>query len=213
MSRRLLLVAVLTLGASTLVAVPAAGSSLRTGSSFYVVEPDPRMCPSPLCGGYWVSLANHASTRCADGMLRARCYAARAEDAVGIPVSAIPDQALVRGRLEPDRDDLGLLVVARLFEPAGKAKPTGRYFRLVDTGIRCVREPCFSMRASLLNSSTSTLISGVVLSTLGHQRNLEERVLAELGARNGVLVRGRVVVNPIGGRELHASRFYLRSAS
>jgi hypothetical protein len=203
----------LVVAVAAFVANLAAGSPASAGSSFYVVEPDPRMCPSPLCGGYWVSLANHARTRCADGMLHPRCYAARAADTVGAPVSAIPDQALVRGRLEPDRDDLGLLVVARLFEPAGKAKPTGRYFRLVDTGIRCVREPCFSMRASLLNSSTSTLISGVVLSTLGHQRNLEERVLAELGARNGVLVRGRVVVNPIGGRELHASRFYLRSAS
>jgi len=203
----------LVVAVAAFVANLAAGSPASVGSSFYVVEPDPRMCPSPLCGGYWVSLANHARTRCADGMLRPRCYAARAANTVGAPVSAIFDQALVRGRLEPDRDDLGLLVVARVFEPAGKAKPTGRYFRLVDTGIRCVREPCFSMRASLLNSSTSTLISGVVLSTLGHQRNLEERVLAELGARNGVLVRGRVVVNPIGGRELHASRFYLRSAS
>lgn len=202
----------LALVAQLALAGPGEGGASATDASFYVVRQDPRLCPSPLCGGYWVSLANHASTRCADGTLRPRCYAARAEDTVGVPVSALPDQALVRGRLEPGRDDLGLLVLARLLEPTGKAKPAGRYYRLVDTGIRCVRAPCFSMRASLLNRSTRASISGLVLNTLGQQHDLEERVLGELATRNGVLVRGRVFVNPIGGRELHASRFYLRSA-
>jgi hypothetical protein len=39
-----------------------------------VVEPDLRKCVTPLCGGYWVALANHARTVCHDGALRPRCY-------------------------------------------------------------------------------------------------------------------------------------------
>jgi hypothetical protein len=201
---------------AALAALPAAARPPGVGSSFYVVDPDPRMCPSPLCGGYWVALANHRRTRCSDGALRARCYVARAVDERRHPLArAIPAGSLARAGVEPWRfeglGELGMLVVARAFEPVGGAKPTGHYYRLVDTRIRCIREPCFSMRAAALNGSSRSPISGLVLSTLGEQRDLEERVLTELGTRNGVLVRGRIVVNPSGGRELHAARFYLRS--
>src|SRR5262245_50979707 len=42
--------------------------------SYFTIAPDPRLCPSPLCGGYWVSRVNHASTACADGTLAPTCY-------------------------------------------------------------------------------------------------------------------------------------------
>ena len=44
----------------------------------FLVEHDPRLCPSPACGGYWVALANGVRTRCGDGTREKRCYDARA---------------------------------------------------------------------------------------------------------------------------------------
>ena len=50
----------------------ALGAAAATAGAGRAVRrrPDPRMCPSPRCGGYWVALANRARTRCSDGVLR-----------------------------------------------------------------------------------------------------------------------------------------------
>ncbi len=186
------------------------------GTAVYTVRVDQRLCPSPLCGGYWVALANSARTRCADGTARASCYVAKTvnEDRHP-PEGSVPDGALVRGDLDTFEFDgagkLGALVVATVYTPEGKGSESGRYYRLVDTGSRCVRAPCFSTRASRLNSANKTTISGLVLTTLRYDEELEERVLAALATRNGVLARGRIRPTPDGGRVFHASRFYLRS--
>ena len=194
----------------------SAPSQPPVGTALYSVRVDPRLCPSPLCGGYWVALANTARTRCADGTARARCYVARAVGEDRHPLDAsVPDGALVRGDLDTFDFDgvgvLGVLAVASVHAPKGKAPESGRYYRLVDTGIRCVRAPCFSTRASRRNRMGKTAISGLVLTTLRYDEQLEKRVLAALATRNGVLARGRIRPTPDGGRVFHASRFYLRS--
>ena len=195
----------------------SAPSQPPVGTAIYSVRVDPRLCPSPLCGGYWVALANAARTHCADGTARARCYVARAVDKDRHPLdTSVPDGGLVRGELDTFEFDgvgLGVLVAAIVHAPQGKAPESGRYYRLVDTGIRCVRAPCFSTRASRLNSARKTTISGLVLTTLRYDEELEKRVLAGLATRNGVLARGRIRPTPDGGRVFHASRFYLRSQS
>src|SRR5438093_4560982 len=47
-----------------------------SGSAVYQVRPDPRLCPSPLCGGAFASLVNLAHTPCIDGSEREACYVA-----------------------------------------------------------------------------------------------------------------------------------------
>ena len=54
----------------SLFAGSRADASRRRARRCYIVRADPRLCPSPLCGGYWVALANGARTRCADGVAR-----------------------------------------------------------------------------------------------------------------------------------------------
>lgn len=180
----------------------------------YVAQQDPRLCPSPLCGGYWVQLANRARTRCSDGALRARCYAARAVDEERQPLgTAVPQGALVRADLEPWRfeglGELGALVVARAFTPVGGEASSGRYFRVVDRGIRCVRAPCFSLRASVLNGDERIALSGIGLSAA--PVGTRERIEVALGTKDGVLARGRIVRVQDGGRVLRATRFFLPS--
>lgn len=206
----LTVVAVLLGGAPT-----AASGTAAVGSSFYVVRPDLRLCPSPLCGGYWVGLANHARATCHDGALRPRCYVARIVDdrhPVGVDV---PAGSLVRADIELSKDEgfgeLGVLVVAGVFSPAGTTAVGGSFFRLVDTGIRCIRAPCFSFRAAQLNQSVRTTLSGI---DLGSARAAPEEVVraeTALHKKTGLLAQGRIVPATDGGRVFRATRLFLRS--
>src|SRR5919198_2882542 len=131
---------VLGLGAAR---APASPSPPDAAAAFYVVRPDPRECPSPLCGGYWVALANRARTRCSDGLLRPRCYVAYVLDARDTDELGAVSGSLAKGVLEfrdsPDFGRLGQLTVSGIWAPVAQKTATGRFFRLHDTGIRCVR--------------------------------------------------------------------------
>ena len=210
MASRVGLLVAVVVGAAVAVASSAAPQP-PSGTAIYVVRTDKRLCPSPLCGGYWVAIANGARTRCANGLLYPQCYVARAVAAAGAEFNGIPEGSLVRGAVDLGRDDLGELAVSAVFAPAGEAAASGRFYRLVDNAIRCVRAPCFSTRASRLNRPYRTTTSGLVLSTLRGDEELETRVLAALATRNGVLARGRIQATPDGGRVFYASRFYLRA--
>jgi hypothetical protein len=215
--RRARLVALLLLSSAAIAAAPGASAPLRVGSTFYLVEADPRLCPSPACGGYWVRLVNRSRTRCSDGIERERCYVARAVDEERHPLgSAVTHGAIARAEIEPWRfeglGELGMLVVARIFKPVGSAKPTGRYFRLVDIGIRCVRAPCFTIRAPLLNTSKHTMLSGLA-ATGTVAESLVARVERALARKEALLVQGRVQGTADGGRDLLCSRFFFRSES
>lgn len=121
-------------------ATPARTSST---TALYVVRVDPRLCPSPLCGGYVVALANGARTRGADGLRRPRCYATSAIDGVGSALGGIAEGALVRGTLEAGWDDLGELHVQAVYAPA-----QGEFARS-DNGGRDFRAARLSLRAPL----------------------------------------------------------------
>jgi len=200
------------------VAVPAAGGPPLVGLTYYVVQPDPRLCPSPLCGGYWASLANRGRTRCNDGLLRPRCYAAMAVDEDRHPWSSgLPGGALVRAEIEPWSFEafgkLGVLVVADVWAPAGRATLSGGFYRLRDTGVRCIRAPCFSLRASKLNRSSRMTVSDLDLASTRATPGELERAEAALRTKNGLFARGRIVATAEGGRLFRATRVFLRVAT
>jgi len=204
------------------VVVSGAPSAPRVKSpietAIYVVRPDPRLCPSPLCGGYWVTLANHGRTRCADGLRRPACYVAKVVDEDRRPLKAgIPGDALVQADIEESTYEgvgkLGVLVVADVFSSTSRGPRSGRFFRLVETGIRCIRAPCFSIRASLLNRSSRTTVSGIQSVGGVIPERLVNRVETALDTKSGVLAQGRIAPSFDGGREFLATRFFLRSKS
>jgi hypothetical protein len=209
-------VVLLSVVAVVLSGTAVARSSAPVGSSIYVVRPDLRLCPSPLCGGYWVGLANHARATCQDGALRPRCYVARIVGEDRHPVGVdVPAGSLVRADIEPSKDEgfgeLGVLVVAGVFSPAGTTAGGGSFFRLIDSGIRCIRAPCFSFRAAQLNQSVRTTLSGI---DLGSARAAPEEVVraeTALHKKTGLLAQGRIVPATDGGRVLRATRLFLRS--
>jgi hypothetical protein len=189
----------------------AAARQPPTATAMYVVRNDQRLCPSPRCGGYWVAIANGARTRCQDGLRRVRCYAARAVDRKGAPVSGIVEEALVRGALDAEKDDLGLLVVSAIYAPAGDAAVSGGFYRVRDTGIRCVRAPCFAFRAQSVNASARVTTSSVDLEASGATQAEIGRAQVALPTKDGLYARGRFAPTPDGGRVFRALRLYLRA--
>jgi hypothetical protein len=185
----------------------SAGDADAKPAAHYVVRADPRLCPSPVCGGYWVSLANRSRTRCHDGLYQPRCYVASAWPAS----RKIDDGALVQGGISVQTiqgfGKLGLLIATDVRNPVGETA-SGSFFRLRDIGVRCIREPCFSIRASRLNERGTVMVSGLDLSQTklptGHQATL-----ALLG--DGLFAAGRIVSTDDGGRLFRASRVYLRA--
>jgi hypothetical protein len=215
MASRVGLAALLSVVAIGGVAGSASGRP-PIGTALYTVRLDPRLCPSPLCGGYWVALANGARTRCADGDVKARCYVAKVLDGHRHPLEGgVPDGAMVRADIESSQFEgigrLGVLAVAVVFAPAGTAPESGGYYRLSDTGIRCVRAPCFSYRATQVNGKTRITLSGVDLGTAGATSAEVARAHASLHTKNGLLARGRFARTADGGRAFRALRLYLRA--
>jgi hypothetical protein len=213
---RILPIAVLVALAGVLVTTPAAGSPARVGTFQYLVEPDPRACPSPRCGGYWVSFVNHAQTACHDGALRARCYVAVAEDERGRELAAgVPPGAIVRADLTGRRfgpfGNLGVLVVADLRAPHGEG-PSLLVYRVRDLGIQCVRAPCFSLRARQLNTPLKVLLSGLDLRPARLSADEQARAAAALITTSGLFATGRMERTADSGRVLRVLRVYLRVA-
>lgn len=213
MTCRALAVALLGWGSLLGLAGPASSDPAAVGASFYVVRADPRLCPSPLCGGYWVALANRARTRCGDGALRPRCYVAKFVDEQRQPLSAeVPQEALVRAASEeqefPGFGKLGVLVVAEVWKPVG-GPAKGDFYRLRDTGARCIRAPCFSKRAARLNGRARFTFSDLNLRPTGVTS--DDLAVALLDPQ-GLLASGNVLTTEGGGRIFRASRVYLRAA-
>lgn len=206
---------VLLLAVGALVTSSAARTAPR-GNAIFVLEHDPRLCPTPLCGGYWVALANGARTRCPDGLRRPRCYVARLAGPRGSSLPrAVSERSLARGALAPWRPfgdrTLDELVVSALYAPAGTATPSGGYYRVTDTGVRCVRAPCFSFRVTQVNGSTRTTTSSIDLGASGATAGEISRARAAIHTRDGLCARGRFARTPDGGRVFRGLRLYLRA--
>ncbi len=195
-------------------AAAAAGTFARqppTGTAMYVVRVDPRLCPSPLCGGYWVAIANGARTRCADGLRRRHCYVARPIDARGRPIGPIAEGSLVRGAIGEGADDLDDLVAVAAYAPAGRAAASGGWYRVVDNGIRCVRAPCFSTTVFSVNAQTRVRVSSVDLQVSAATSGEIARASRAIATKNGLYARGRFARTSDGGTVFRALRLYLRA--
>lgn len=204
--------AALAIAAAGILVADAPARTPPVGVAMFVVQPDPRLCPSPRCGGYWAALANGARTRCGDGARRPRCYVAKVVDRRGRPLAgSFPDGALVRAVLEPGTDlDLDRLRVWASYAPAGTAPSSGGWYRVHDTGVRCVRAPCFSYRATQVNGATRVPTSAIDLAASNAGRQEQLRARAALESIDGLYAQGRFAPSADGGRVFRALRLYLR---
>jgi hypothetical protein len=210
-------------------AISSAAGSPQTMSSFYLARQDPRLCPSPTCGGLWVRLVNRSRTTCGDGSRRRECYVAAVHlsalrlgtrRALQLAQLVSSGRALVRGALVPEgigSFTLDGLVVSEAWTASSSKRPaSGTFHELAENGVRCTASPCFSIRAAALNSRRNAAVSSVDLTRTGAPPAEQRSALARI-PRDGLVAAGRIVrvphAGPAGpGRTLVASQFYVRAA-
>ena len=218
-------IAMLVTTAVLLAGAPSGASEPTAGlTSYYLARADPRLCPSPMCGGMWVNRLNTRATVCGDGAEQGACYAASA-DLSSVRVAEkgrarlqrliTEGRAIARGRLVPGLvegfPELDTFVVSEVWTASSSlGRARGIFRRLRDSGIRCVTTPCFSIRAAVLNTARFENVSSVDLSPTGAPRGERRRALDDV-AGPGLLAAGRVVRRPNGGSAFVATQFYVRA--
>jgi hypothetical protein len=187
-------------------------------ATFFGVRADQRLCPSPECGGWFVSRVNRQTTTCPGGRRARECYVAEldlgllrlgAAERAGLERALAGGRALLRGRIlpVPGRAARRLLAV-EAWIGYGKAAPKQPIRRIEDNGVRCVTTPCFSLHASVLNGTAHEDISGIDLDGAGAPRSVVEQALGSLSTTS-ILAAGATVPDGEGGRTLVAQRFWL----
>jgi hypothetical protein len=226
--RRSLLAAALAAVALVVATARAEGPATLAplASDIYRLRADARLCPSPMCGGFWASGVNKTLTTCLDGVSRPACYVGSI-DLTALPVTA---QSSLRSALSSGRvllegafaskrtvgDELprlAALVASNGWLAAGAGPEKGIVYKVADNGIRCIRAPCFSYRASVVNGTRSAALSRVALGLAKLPADALGRARAAL-AHGGLLASGAVKTEGVGketspGRWLAATQVWL----
>jgi hypothetical protein len=203
---------------------PSPAQAADAAAAFHTVVPDPRLCPSPLCGGYWVARVNRPLTACADGSMAPRCYVAaldlshaRLSPKQEAAVRAAAGHLLVRGTIEPGAPspfgNLGVLQGWEAWIGHPGTDATGTFYRARDTGIVCITYPCLVAQVTPLDRLRLVQkIAGIDLSGVGVD---PADGYAQLDEPEGLLVAGTLVpvTGPAGtSQALEASEYYLPAA-
>src|SRR5262249_2673706 len=125
--------------------------------------------------------------------------------------------ALVRAKIEARRAgsySYGALSASEAWLGAAESKPTGAFYRVKDSGIRCVVAPCPTLHEAKLNSSSSSNIADLDLTVAGASAKEVARAEQALSSDDGVLVAGthaRLSGIASYARRLRATEFYLKA--
>ena len=182
-------------------------------SGYFTVRRDPRRCPSPMCGGYFVKLVNQPQTRCANGSDMAECYVANIawNDQPEVDL----EKALLRGSITTSGDKngkYGVFSVTESWQRTGKDAPGDTFFRVRDLGLRCIAAPCLSYSEAKLNTGVNRTIAGVDMENAAAADDLK-RAYKALTGPDGVIANGKhlPVSGPAGKAEsFEASQLFLR---
>jgi len=192
--------------------------------SFYNLMADTRACSldaGPDCGnGFFVSLANHSTTQCGRGPAASQCHVSLIEWRTGMPASVAQayeadlkagKPMLVKGSVQPDPADRGLVVVIDELWTASKPEWVDGVFTLVaDNGVRCVRAPCPSFTERKLNSNLFADITGVDFEVSG-----ADAKMLELGQNalhtDGIIIVGYRDYDSLGGKTRTANKFFVKA--
>jgi len=199
-----------SLSKSPTIAAPALAADT---SNFFTFREDVRKCASPMCGGYFIKRVNQPQTVCANGRTMTECYVASIDWNGAAEVDA--KRGLIRGTIETRGDrngKYGVLRVTEVWEALNDDKPSGEYFLVKDTGVRCVAAPCASYSEIKLNTKLEQKIAGVSPSS---DENSDQWAKAMTGEEGVIVVGNHADVTGPAGRSqtLKATQFYLRKSS
>lgn len=204
---------------------PALIPAPATSTYYIATRPDLRKCAFPYCGGVFVKAVNQLLTRCANGQWQTECHAVTLDaSAVGWDEETLAkfnDQysqshALVKGTLRTSLIQsikAPVLAVTEGWLGQAQTKPTGVFYKLYNSGIVCITEPCPSLAQQRLNTRLSAQnITDIDLKSSGASEGQIEAAFQAI-ADDSILAAG--VNRPYqgqAGRGLRfvASEFYLR---
>ncbi len=207
---------------------PAPGALLPAKSYYIVTRIDPRMCPSPLCGGVYVKQVNRMQTRCADGTVAKECYAPILDwSALALPQEEVwrveddfrRSRLLARGELRIVDSPFGPLpglVATDAWRGVTGNEPKGLFHGLQPSGIVCITYPCPELVSVRLNQNKRRLVHGIDLSASGADAAQIQAGLDALYQGPGLLVAGHRsrISGPAGiGIEIVAREFYTKVGS
>jgi hypothetical protein len=202
------------------------------GASYYytVTHADLRLCPSPMCGGYFVKQINKLKTICADGVLRDECHVMQLDGkALGWTQQQTDDYfnnvfgaktGIVRGNFAHALDATtpavsnspDTLTITEAWQAQSKNVSTNPVYHVKDLGIVCIAYPCLDDTIEqLLNAweMKDKMITDVRLNFSGAtQTQINAGYKAFAG--DGILVAGthRLTTDKLG-KLLIANQFYL----
>jgi hypothetical protein len=212
-------------GAAPFSQVDESGFSQET--YFRVTQIDPRLCPSPICGGVFVERVNRPKTLCADEMYAKECHAAivdfsalglSPEEESALHADFAAKRALARGALVLADPGAGIEVPTLVVTDAwrgvsGTQRSWGRYWGVASSGIVCITHPCPTLFGFKLNGKRVGWLHGLDLDPSG--ASAAEIAAAFDAVQNGpgLIAFGRIstITGPAGkGKEFRASEFYTR---
>ena len=162
---------------------------------YYLARPDPRMCPSPWCGGWWVRAVNRDGTLCSDGTVAEVCYVAQVD---GVPAGPYGLLFGHIGEVEFGGYPVGAFQATAAWRSIGGHTGSGLGVLLRDIHLTCVSEPCFTFEQTELNGDAQSQVSGVDLSDLNATDADIDDAFAALDD-DGLLALGENVVVPDQG--------------
>lgn len=184
--------------------------SIASTSTYFQVRRDFRKCMAPMCGGWFVSRANQANTKCQDGKWAKECYVAEIDwSSAGLVESDAADAVslMFRGTIGSKSYDgvsnWGVLKATEAWSSPIIEATSGSLYRVTDLGIRCFRAPCLNMRSDRLNSTSSRTVSEIG----GYYGPKAANAVMSQGA---ALVSGTYYSTKDGGRGVTATGFWTR---
>jgi len=139
--------------------VNALGAGPAANPSYYTVNPDPRNCIAPGCGGFFLKQVNQEATPCPDGSVQSECYvgrldlrALRLSPDAEIVLQTHASQFLLRGTMV-QQDDQGVFIANEAWRGHEGRTPSGSFYRVTNSGITCITYPCPSYNAERLNTA------------------------------------------------------------
>lgn len=206
------------------LAFPAAEAGQPVERYYRFDHPDVRKCPSPLCGGMFVRQLNGERTQCPHGGWSEACYAGELDlsglgldraraDAFRRHFSA--ERAVARGFLESRMLAERTVPVLRVTEAwelaAGRNSQVDNYYRVVNSGVLCITDPCLSLAEEWLNTAQRRPLASIDFERSGASP-ADVEAGRELLSTEGVIVAGRHrrIEGPGGtGRQLLVKKLYL----
>jgi hypothetical protein len=194
-------------------------SATAGAPAYFSIRKDLRRCASPMCGGWFVSQLNSATTQCHDGSIATSCYTPvldftnsgldDAQQAALIEASdhasrsagvhAIVAGQLARTNTTTPSPTLGRFVIREGWVSEGDGVSSGTFVKVKDNGLRCFAAPCPNLTETTLNTPQTARIAEVDWTPSGLNDAQIEDCTQDMYGPDGLVIAGDRYTTTVNG--------------